>query len=127
MPLLGISFCELPTIRPNREFVNSLSHKQTRRSWQPTSRAPMDYFLPSADDLPSIEVELHEALTPVNVLGVKGAGENGSTGAPPAVINAIVDALGEVGVTRLDMPASPERVWRAIMDAEARTHDALGD
>ncbi len=80
----------------------------------------MDYCLPRADDLPSIEVGLHEALTPVNVLGVKGAGESGSTGAPPAVINAIVDALEECGVTRLDMPATPERVWRAIMDAQAR-------
>ncbi len=80
----------------------------------------MDYCLPRADDLPSFEVGLHEAPSPVNVLGVKGAGESGATGAPPAVINAIIDALGEIGVTGLDMPATPERVWRAIVNAEAR-------
>jgi carbon-monoxide dehydrogenase large subunit len=77
----------------------------------------MDYCLPRADDLPSIAVGLNEALSPVNVLGVKGAGESGSTGAPPAVINAITDALGECGVTHIDMPATPERVWRAIQAA----------
>ena len=80
----------------------------------------MDYCLPRADDLPSFEIGLHEALSPVNVLGVKGAGESGATGAPPAVINAIVDALGEIGVTELDMPATPERVWRAIVEAKGR-------
>ncbi len=60
-------------------------------------------------------------------LGHRPPWQSGSTGALSSFINAIVDAIGEVGVTRLDMPASPERVWRAIMDAEARTHDALGD
>jgi carbon-monoxide dehydrogenase large subunit len=79
----------------------------------------MDYCMPRADDLPSFAIGLHETLSPVNVLGVKGAGESGSTGAPPAVINAIVDALGEIGVTGIDMPATPERVWRAIVDAKA--------
>ena len=77
----------------------------------------LDYCLPRADDLPSIAVALHEALSPTNPLGVKGAGESGSTGAPPAVINAIVDALDELGVTHIDMPATPERVWRAIRGA----------
>jgi carbon-monoxide dehydrogenase large subunit len=74
----------------------------------------MDYCVPRADDLPSIEVGLHEALSPVNVLGVKGAGESGATGAPAAVINAIVDALRDYGVEGLDMPATPERVRAAI-------------
>jgi carbon-monoxide dehydrogenase large subunit len=82
----------------------------------------MDYCLPRADDLPSIAVGLNEALSPVNVLGVKGAGESGATGAPPAVINAIVDALGECGVTHIDMPATPERVWRAIRAADRQGH-----
>ena len=80
----------------------------------------MDYCLPRADDLTSIEVGFNEAPSPVNVLGVKGAGESGATGAPPAVINAIINALGEIGVTNLDMPATSERVWRAIVNAEAR-------
>ena len=74
----------------------------------------MDYCLPRADDLPSVAVGIHEAPSPINVLGVKGAGESGSTGAPPAVINAILDALAPLGVETLDMPATPERVWRAI-------------
>jgi carbon-monoxide dehydrogenase large subunit len=82
----------------------------------------MDYCLPRADDLPSIAVGLNEVLSPVNVLGVKGAGESGATGAPPAVINAIVDALGECGVTHIDMPATPERVWRAIRAADRQGH-----
>lgn len=77
----------------------------------------LDYCLPRADDLPSIAVGLNETLSPVNVLGVKGAGESGSTGAPPAVINAVTDALSERGVTHIDMPATPERVWQAIRAA----------
>ncbi len=77
----------------------------------------LDYCLPRADDLPSIAVGLNEVISPVNILGVKGAGESGATGAPPAVINAIIDALSECGVTHIDMPATPERVWRAIQAA----------
>ena len=61
--------------------------------------------------------ENNEVLAPNNPLGVKGAGEGGTTGAPPAIINAIVDALRESGVRDLPMPATPERVWRAINSA----------
>jgi len=80
----------------------------------------MDYCLPRADDLPSIAVGLNEAPSPVNMLGIKGAGENGSTGAPPAVINAIVDALSAMGAIDVDMPATPERVWQAIRASGAQ-------
>lgn len=89
------------------------------QSGQLLSGSLMDYCLPRADDLPSIAVGIHEALSPINVLGVKGAGESGSTGAPPAVINAILDALAGIGVGGLDMPATPERVWQAIRAAHA--------
>jgi carbon-monoxide dehydrogenase large subunit len=82
----------------------------------------LDYCLPRADDLPSIAVGLNEAPSPVNVLGVKGAGESGSTGAPPAVINAIIDALEPCGVTEIDMPATPQQVWRAICAATPATY-----
>lgn len=82
----------------------------------------LDYCLPRADDLPSIAVGLNEAPSPVNVLGVKGAGESGSTGAPPAVINAIIDALEPRGVTEIDMPATPQQVWRAICAATPATY-----
>ncbi|MFT8245377.1 xanthine dehydrogenase family protein molybdopterin-binding subunit [Roseomonas sp. BN140053] len=78
----------------------------------------MDYALPRAEDLPSIEVELLSVPCETNPLGVKGAGEAGAVGSPPAVMNALVDALAPAGVTHLDMPATPEIVWKAIEDAK---------
>jgi carbon-monoxide dehydrogenase large subunit len=79
----------------------------------------MDYALPRADDLPDIEVDLLEVPTASNPLGVKGAGEAGSVGSPPALINAIIDALSGDGVTHIDMPATPENVWQALATAKA--------
>jgi carbon-monoxide dehydrogenase large subunit len=79
----------------------------------------MDYGIPRADDLPDIDVELLEIPCETNPLGVKGAGEAGAVGSPPAVINAVVDALAEDGVTHVDMPATPERLWRTIASAKA--------
>ena len=73
-----------------------------------------DYALPRAADLPDIEVELVEVPCETNPLGVKGCGEAGCAGSLPAVMNALVDALSEFGVTHIDMPATPEVVWRAI-------------
>lgn len=77
----------------------------------------MDYALPRADDLPDITVELVEIPCGTNPLGVKGAGEAGAVGSPPAIINAVVDALAAHGVKHIDMPATPERVWRALQRA----------
>jgi carbon-monoxide dehydrogenase large subunit len=75
----------------------------------------MDYCMPRADDVPSFKVEtLPGTPCPHNPLGVKGCGEAGAIGAPPAVINAIVDALKDYGVDHIDMPATPEKIWRAI-------------
>jgi carbon-monoxide dehydrogenase large subunit len=79
----------------------------------------MDYALPRAGDLPDIEVDFVEVPCLSNPLGVKGAGEAGAVGSPPAVINAIVDALTPVGVTHVDMPATPEKLWAAIANAKA--------
>ena len=79
----------------------------------------MDYCLPRADDLPSFDLELHEVPAPSNTLGVKGGGEGGTLPALAAFINAVIDALAELGVTDMQMPATPERVWRAIQDAKA--------
>jgi carbon-monoxide dehydrogenase large subunit len=79
----------------------------------------MDYALPRATDLPDIEVEFVEIPCGTNPLGVKGAGEAGAVGSPPAVINAIVDALAPMGVTHIDMPATPEKVWKALELAKA--------
>lgn len=75
----------------------------------------MDYGLPRADDIPAIDLALYEdAPCKTNSLGVKGAGEAGAIGAPPAVMNAIADALAERGVPPIDMPATPEAVWSAL-------------
>ena len=78
----------------------------------------MDYAVPTADMLPSFEVERTVTPSPVNPLGVKGAGETGTIAASGAVINAVVDALAPFGVKNIDMPAKPERVWRAIQAAK---------
>jgi carbon-monoxide dehydrogenase large subunit len=77
-----------------------------------------DYCLPRADELPGIEVLFQEIPSPTNHLGVKGIGESGPTGSTPAVISAIVDALGDDGIEHVEMPALPERLWRAIRDAQ---------
>jgi carbon-monoxide dehydrogenase large subunit len=79
----------------------------------------MDYTMPRADDIPDIELTLVEDMPcTTNPMGVKGAGEAGCIGAPPAVMNALRDALDPLGVTRIDMPATPERVWRALREAQ---------
>ena len=78
-----------------------------------------DYAIARADDLPQIEFAYNVVPCRTNPLGVKGAGEAGAIGAPPALVNAVVDALAELGIEHLDMPLTPERVWRA-MHAEHR-------
>ena len=77
----------------------------------------MDYAIPTADVLPSFEVGRTVTPTPVNPMGVKGAGETGTIAASPAIINAVVDALSPLGIKHIDMPVKPERVWRAIQAA----------
>ncbi|HEY2428744.1 MAG TPA: molybdopterin cofactor-binding domain-containing protein, partial [Acidimicrobiales bacterium] len=83
----------------------------------PLTSTLADYALISACELPSFECDLTETPSPHNPLGVKGIGESGTIGAPPAVQNAVVDALSHLGVRHIDMPARPERVWSAIRDA----------
>lgn len=85
-----------------------------RSSGQLLTGSFMDYVLPRAADLPAINVTFQEVASPTNPLGVKGIGESGPTGAPPAVISAIVDALRDYGVQHVEMPATAERVWRAM-------------
>ena len=79
----------------------------------------MDYCMPRADDLPPFVVATRCTPTPFNPLGVKGCGEAGAIGAPPAVINAVLDALRPLGVTHIDMPATPQAVWQAIQAAQS--------
>jgi carbon-monoxide dehydrogenase large subunit len=78
----------------------------------------MDYCMPRADDLPMLEVASNEVPAKTNPLGIKGAGEAGTVGALPAVMNAVNDALAPLGIRHFDMPASPERLWRAISEAK---------
>jgi carbon-monoxide dehydrogenase large subunit len=80
----------------------------------------MDYALPRADDVPNFAVETHPVPTPINPLGIKGAGEAGTVGAMPCVQSAILDALAPLGIEWIDMPASPHRVWRALQKARAK-------
>jgi carbon-monoxide dehydrogenase large subunit len=85
----------------------------------------MDYALPRAADIPPVTMLDNPQPTAVNPLGAKGGGEAGTIGAPPAVMAAILDALAPCGVRHLDMPATPERIWRALREARdpSRHHD----
>jgi carbon-monoxide dehydrogenase large subunit len=78
-----------------------------------------DYALPRAHHMPWIESSHTETPSPVNPLGVKGVGEAGTIGCSPAVVNSVVDALAPLGVKHLDMPLTPQKVWRAIQGAKA--------
>lgn len=88
---------------------------------QPLTTSLLDYAAPSAADLPPVVSEMQETPSPLNPLGAKGIGESGTIGAPPAIVNAVHDALRPLGVERLDMPLTPDRVWRAIRDAGGRS------
>jgi carbon-monoxide dehydrogenase large subunit len=77
------------------------------------------YLVPSAAELPSFELDRTESPSPTNPLGVKGVGETGTIAAAPAVIGAVLDAVSHLGVKDIQMPATPERVWRAIQEAKA--------
>jgi len=74
----------------------------------------VSYLVPSAAEFPRWELHSTETPSPTNPMGVKGVGETGAIASPPAVMNAIVDALADDGITDIDMPATPERVWRAL-------------
>ncbi len=86
-------------------------------SGQLLSGSLMDYTLPRAGDLPPFQITLAELPTAANPLGVKGSGQAGCIAAPQTIVNAVVDALAPLGIEHIDMPATPERVWRAIRDA----------
>src|SRR6266702_1944970 len=88
-----------------------------RQSGQLLSGSFMDYGMPRADTMPNVETQLEEVPCKTNPLGVKGIGESGTIGAPPTVINALLDALGPLGVDHIDMPATPARVWETITRA----------
>jgi carbon-monoxide dehydrogenase large subunit len=76
----------------------------------------LDYTIPLASDVPAIETDLVETPSPFNPLGAKGIGESGAIGAPPAIANAVMDALAPLGIRHLDFPFTSERIWRAIRE-----------
>lgn len=90
-----------------------------RESGQLISGSFTDYCMPRADDLPEFTVAFEEVPSTTNPLGIKGLGEVGSVGAPPVVINAILDALKPLGVANIDMPATPSRIWQAVQHARS--------
>jgi carbon-monoxide dehydrogenase large subunit len=90
-----------------------------RQSGQLVTGSFMDYAMPRADDLPELECVFIQGPPGDNPLGVKGIGEAGATGSAPAVVNAVLDALAPLGVTHIDMPLTPFRVWTAIRAARA--------
>src|SRR5215470_3194379 len=91
------------------------------QSGQLVTGSLMDYALPKADMLPMYETDRTETPTPVNPLGIKGAGETGTIAATPAVVNAVVDALSGLGVDHIEsMPLTPERVWKSIQAAKSK-------
>jgi carbon-monoxide dehydrogenase large subunit len=87
----------------------------------PTTATLADYLIPSASDLPNFELDQTITPSPTNPMGVKGIGESGAIGSSPAVVNAVIDALAHLGVSHLDMPLTPQQVWRAISAATRQT------
>ena len=86
---------------------------------QPQTGSFMDYSMPRADEVPFCDIALHPVPTSTNPLGVKGAGEAGTVGGMPCVLSAVRDALASAGAEAVEMPFTPERVWRALRRASA--------
>jgi carbon-monoxide dehydrogenase large subunit len=80
----------------------------------------MDYAMPRADDMPHLDLAFNPVVNPSNELGVKGIGEGGACGAPPAIVSAVVDALQDPAIVHVDMPLTPESVWRVVQRARPR-------
>jgi carbon-monoxide dehydrogenase large subunit len=77
----------------------------------------MEYAIPRADDMPELVLDRTVTPSPLNPLGVKGVGEGGACVAPPAIVNAVIDALSPFGVTHVDSPLTAEKIWRALRTA----------
>ena len=107
---LGQALCELIAYDPDTGQLLSGSFQ--------------DYAMPRAEHIPTIESELAEIPARTNPLGIKGIGESGTIGAPPAIVNAVLDALRPLGVDHIDMPLTPSRVWNAIRSAKHNSSTA---
>jgi carbon-monoxide dehydrogenase large subunit len=98
-----------------------MEHVRYDEHGQPITGSFMDYALPRASDIPTMAVGDHPVPAKTNPLGTKGCGEAGCAGSLSTVVNAAIDALSEYGIKHLDMPLTPEKVWRAIQDAKAKS------
>ena len=87
-----------------------------RDSGQHLTGTLLDYGIPRADTMPSIAIDFSPVPSTTNPLGAKGVGEGGTVASTPTVMNAILDALAPLGVTDIPMPATPERIWRAMRE-----------
>jgi carbon-monoxide dehydrogenase large subunit len=89
----------------------------------------MDYAMPRAGDIPLMQTGDHPSPAKSNPLGTKGCGEAGCAGSLACIVNAVIDALSEYGITEIDMPLTPEKVWRAIRNAKTgkAAQDATSD
>ena len=85
---------------------------------QPLACTLLDYAMPLALDMPNFTTECHEVLTPMNPLGIRSAGEAGTTPALGCILNGVVHALKDLGVTDVEMPASPHTIWKALQSAQ---------
>jgi carbon-monoxide dehydrogenase large subunit len=90
---------------------------------QPLAASFLDYAMPRAADFPLCDWETVEVPSPANPIGVKGCAEAGCVGGPPALVNAVLDALAPLGIYRIDMPLTPHRVWQAIREKTGATPD----
>ncbi|HET7887703.1 MAG TPA: xanthine dehydrogenase family protein molybdopterin-binding subunit [Bradyrhizobium sp.] len=97
-----------------------MEHVSYDANGQPITGSFMDYALPRAEDIPLMQIGDHPSPATSNPLGTKGCGEAGCAGSLSTLINAVLDALSELGITSIDMPLTPERVWRAIQEAKAK-------
>lgn len=97
-----------------------MEHVRYDESGQPITGSLMDYALPRAEDVPYMEVGDHPVPAKSNPLGTKGCGEAGCAGSLSTVVNAVLDALSDYGIKHIDMPLTPERIWRAIQDAKGK-------
>ncbi|MGH3910605.1 MAG: xanthine dehydrogenase family protein molybdopterin-binding subunit, partial [Pseudonocardiaceae bacterium] len=91
-----------------------------------TTATLADYLMPSAADLPHFTTDRTETPSTTNPLGVKGVGEAGTIASTPAVVNSVIDAVRHLGVTEIEMPCSPQRVWRAVQAARSGAKDTHG-
>jgi carbon-monoxide dehydrogenase large subunit len=86
----------------------------------------MDYVMPRADDLPALSIHHHVVPCTTNPLGAKGAGESGVAGSLPSAVNAVLDALAGRGISHLDLPMTPQRVWLALNQDTSAEHVVAG-